>query len=88
MKSDGGFHFNLALTSVNTAINVAGEYSSAPAHDDVSEVDLKAYRAFLNLLNGNTGDARGEALSIQNKVTGDGNRGSVDALAVVMAFTD
>jgi len=88
MKSDGSFHFNSAVSAINSAIDIPGDYSSTPAHDGITELDLKAYRAFLNMLNGNVSGARDEALAIKEQVTVSGSPGSSNAIEVVLAFTE
>ena len=88
MKSDGIFHFNDALGNINSAINAPGDYLSSPAHDKIGEVDLQAYRAFINYLNGNSASARSEASNIQTTVDTSGNDGSVDTIGVILAFTN
>ena len=88
MKSDGSFHFNPAINAINSAIDIPGDYSSSPAHDGITELDLKAYRAFLNMLNGNVSGARDEALAIKEQVTVSGSPGSSNAIEVVLAFTE
>ena len=87
MKSDGGFHFNQAVDSINSAIDMPGQYSSAPTHDQINDIDLCAYRSFVNYLNGNTANARNEALAIKDEVDASGNKGSSGLIAIVLAFT-
>ena len=87
MRSDGGFHFNESVTAIAAAIDASGDYTSAPAHDQISEIDLHAFRALVNFLNGNTVSARNEAIGIQGQVTSEGNNASAEAIAVVLAFT-
>jgi hypothetical protein len=89
MKSDGGhFKFNDAIQAINQAIDSTGDYSSAPIHDSINEIDLRAYRALLYYLVGNEAAARNEALSIQDAVAMSGNEGSREALALVLKFTE
>ena len=87
MRSDGSFHFNQSVSAITTAIESTGDYSSAPTHDRIKEIDLLAYRSFVNFLNGNTVDARAEALAIQNQVATGGSRAGADAIEIVLAFT-
>jgi hypothetical protein len=87
MKSGGPFLFNDAIGSVTTAIDATGEYSSAPTHDKITEIDLKAFRAFINFLNGNNSGARSEAQAIATGVASAGNDGSQDVVAIVLEFT-
>ena len=86
MRGDGGFHFNDAVVAATSAISVPGEYSSGPTHDSVGEVDVRAFRAFVNFLNGNGAGATGEAGSIEQAVDSSGNEGSKDVLAIIAAF--
>ncbi len=86
MKFDGGFHFNQAIQAVTTAIDLPGNYSSSPTHDQISEVDLYAYRAFVDYLNGNTVNARQEALEIQDEVATGGNSASSGMIEIVLNF--
>jgi hypothetical protein len=87
LKADGIFHFNETIQGITSAIDLPGDYSSAPSHDMINEVDLKAFRAFANFLNGNTAGARSEASSIEASVNATGNDGSVDAIEIVLEFT-
>jgi len=86
MKSSGTFRFNQSAGAITSAIDIEGDYSSSPAHDQVSEVDLMAFRAFVNWLNGNTASAVSEAQSISSLVDTSGNAASADAIAIVIAF--
>jgi len=88
MRSDGSFHFNDAVNRVTQAIEIPGEYSSYPTHDNISEDDLRAYRSFVNFLNGNSVSARNEALEIEGRIPLTGNSASADAIGIVLAFTD
>ncbi|HEX9744670.1 MAG TPA: hypothetical protein VGB30_04510 [bacterium] len=88
MKKDGGFHFNQAINAINSAINIPGNYSSAPTHDLITELDLRAYRSFLNYLNGNEAVAKSEANEISQSVATDGSNASGELLSVVIAFSD
>ena len=87
MRSTGGFRFNQALLAINRAIAFSGNYSSDPAHDDISEIDLRAFRALVNFLNGNTQAARSEAVEIRDQVATTGSRAGADAIGIVLAFT-
>jgi len=87
MKSDGGLHLNQAAEAINKAIDLEGEYTSAPTHDQISEIDLRAYRAYINFLNGNVSAARSEAQAIQSEVATSGSRASANAIAIVLRFT-
>jgi len=87
MKMDGSWHFSDALNAVNKAIDQPGAYSSSPSHDDINEIDLKAYRAFLNLLDGNLPDARGEAVNLAVDIGKYGNYGSQGAIDIVLVFS-
>jgi hypothetical protein len=87
MCSDGSFHFNQSVNAINSAIESPGDYSSTPTHDRIGEIDLRAYRSFVNFLNGNFVDARAEALAIQSEVATSGSRASADAIEIVLAFT-
>ncbi|MFH1675934.1 MAG: hypothetical protein ABIC40_02830 [bacterium] len=88
MKKDGGFHFSEALDAINKAIDQPGAYSSAPTHDEINEIDLKAYRALVNLLAGNLPDARVEAVNLALDIGKYGNYGSQGAIDIVLVFTD
>jgi hypothetical protein len=87
MKSGGAFQFTQSIQAVTSAIDLPGEYSSAPTHDKITETDLKAFRAFVNLLNGNNTGARDEAQAISQDVSAGGNDGSKDAVKIVLEFT-
>jgi len=88
MRSDGGYHFNEAVNAVTTAIDIPGDYTSTSTHDNITELDLESYRAFLNLLNGNSAGARTEALAIQDEVAVGGSVAASNAIEIVLAFTD
>jgi len=86
MRSDGSFHFNQSVSAVTSAIESPGDYSSAPAHDRIHEIDLLAFRSFVNYLNRNVETARIEAEGIDDRVATDGSRASADAIEIVLAF--
>jgi len=86
MKFDGGFHFNQAMLAINAAIDIPGNYSSSPTHDQISEVDLYAYHAFVDFLNGNTVNAKQEAQEIQSDVATGGNSASSGVIEIVLNF--
>ncbi len=88
MKSDGGFHFNQASSAINSAIVAQGDYSSSPTHDSISETDLKVFRAFINLINGNPSGARTEALELESIVSLEGNNASPAMINVIIDFTN
>ncbi len=88
MRSDGIFHFNQSVLAINLAIDGPGVYSSAPTHDVISETDLRAFRSFVNYLNGNLPFARTEALAIQNLIPFEGNQASATAVSVVLRFSE
>jgi hypothetical protein len=88
MRSDGIFHFNQSVMAINAAIDGPGVYSSAPTHDVISETDLRAFRSFVNYLNGNLPFARTEALAIQNLIPIEGNQASATAVSVVIRFSE
>ncbi|HDS30614.1 MAG TPA: hypothetical protein ENN67_06160, partial [Firmicutes bacterium] len=76
MKTDGRFYFPEAISAISNAIDIPGDYSSAPTHDKITETDLKAFRVLVNFLAGNTQTARNEALAIEAEVKSLGNPAS------------
>jgi hypothetical protein len=86
LKTDGTFHFNQSLQAITSAIDVSGDYSSYPTHDHISEVDLMAFRALVNWLNGNTSAAVTEAQAISDQVNISGNSASENAIAIILGF--
>ncbi len=87
MDSDGSFHFGDAAQAVSTAIDLPGEYSSSPTHDEIIDVDLRAFQAFVRFLNGDSEGARNQALSIKTAVDSNGSEASSDVIEVVLRFT-
>lgn len=88
MRSGGIFHFNQSVLAINAAIDSPGVYSSSPTHDVISETDLRAFRAFVNYLNGNVPFARTDALVIQDLIPNEGNQASATAVSVVIRFSE
>lgn len=86
MRSEGGYKFNQAIQAVSNAINNPGEYSSDPTHDDISEADLRVFRAFVNFLNGNTAGAVAEANNVVDLIAATGSPGGKDTHAIILAF--
>ncbi len=87
MNSGGAFHFIEGLNAINSAIDRPGDYSSAPAHDLISEPDLRAFRVLMNFLSGNSLEARSEAQEIETLVNSQGNPASEDLIEVILEFT-
>ena len=88
MRLDGDFHLFQAVQAVTNAIDLPGEYSSEPTHDEVSEAEIRAFRCLVNLLAGDAASARGEAQIVEGLVEASGSKASSDVVALVLGFTE
>jgi hypothetical protein len=82
----GDYSIPEAISSLDLAIGEAGFYISQPLHDNISDDDLMAFRAILNLLDGRTSAAMADRSTLQNKADPRLNSASEDILVVVDFF--
>jgi len=75
-----------AISNVDLAVNADGFYLSKPLHDDISEDDLIAFRAMLNLLDNRTAAAAADRNTVLGRTNPRLNRASEDLLQVVDFF--
>ncbi len=68
---------NIYLT---TAINIAGNYSSAPTHDHITETDLYAARALARFLDGDINGSQNDINTASVTIDDEGNFASIDTL--------
>jgi hypothetical protein len=68
---------NVYLTS---AINMAGNYSSAPTHDHITETDLYAARSLARFLDGDISGCQSDINTAGATVDDEGNFASIDTL--------
>ena len=75
-----------ALELLQEVIDEPGYYDSSQIHDDISEVDLIAARAFAEFLLGYDTISEKTAMQIADEVESEGNTGSKDLLEVLELF--
>lgn len=70
------------------ALDRAGEYASAPRHDDLTETDLYVARAFARWLQGNGASARTDLDLARPRIATEANDASRDLFNLLQLFLD
>jgi hypothetical protein len=84
--SKGIYSIPQAISNLDLAVNDDGFYLSKPLHDDISEDDLIAFRAMLNLLDNRIAAATADRDMVLSKSKPQLNKASEDLLKVVDFF--
>ncbi len=82
----GEYSIPQVISNLDLAINDDGFYLSKPLHDNISEDDLIAMRAMMNILDGRMANAAADRNSVKGKSNAVLNSASDDLLIVVDFF--
>lgn len=82
----GEYSIPQAISNLDLAIADSGFYLSKPLHDDISEDDLTAFRAMLNIIDGRIANATSDRNTVMGNDNAMLNAASRDLLEVVDFF--